>query len=114
MHHRTFNAILFAFTVLAFTTACGEAQEAPRDATEKPPVISTLGRQGFEVFGEFDAPEGLRGYAGLGGQQPLAVYVTPDGEHAVVGTLINARGENVSAEAIRRIVERPIDRKSVV
>lgn len=110
--YRTFNAILIAFAVLVTTTACTEAQQSPRNAAETPPVIQTLERQGLEVFGEFDAPGELRGYAGLGGQQPLAVYVTPDGEHAVVGTLINAQGENVSAEAIRRLVERPMTERT--
>src|SRR3546814_7854484 len=51
--------------------------------TERPAVIEAIEAQGFEVLGEFDAPSGLRGFAGVAGQQPVAVYATNDGEHAV-------------------------------
>lgn len=76
-------------------------------AVIQPAVIQALEVQGFEVLGEFDAPSGLRGYAGTAGQQPVAVYVTADGSHAVIGTLINAKGEDIGAEALQRLVAGP-------
>lgn len=106
--------------VLALTlgaTACSHAEDsppaappaAPAEATGgRPAVIEGIEQQGLEVFGEFDAPGGLRGFAGLAGQRPMAVYVTPDGNHAVVGTLLDANGEDVGAEAMQRLVAEPV------
>src|SRR3546814_11700191 len=80
--------------------------------TERPAVIEAIEAQGFEVLGEFDAPSGLRGFAGVAGQQPVAVYATNDGEHAVVGTLINAKGEDIGAEALQRLVAGPMSART--
>ena len=63
------------------------------------------------MLGEFDAPSGLRGYAGLAGGQPLTVYATADGQHAVVGMLINSKGEDVGAEPLQRLVAEPMSRR---
>ncbi len=55
-----------------------------------------LEKHGFEVVAEFDAPDGLRGFAGVvGGQQPAAAYVTADGKHVLVAACSNAEGNDV-------------------
>ena len=42
----------------------------------KEKYLKSIEQQGFEVMGEFDAPAGLRGFAGVvGGQQPAAAGV---------------------------------------
>src|SRR5690606_35254149 len=82
------TAILLS-SALVFAAACSQAEEprapaAPAvEANQKsrPPVITAIEAQGLEVIGEFDAPSGLRGYAGVAGQQPVAVYATADGQH---------------------------------
>src|SRR3546814_6609762 len=90
------TAILLS-SALLLATGCSQAAEeksvstapaVPTNATsnpetERPAVIEAIEAQGFEVLGEFDAPSGLRGFAGVAGQQPVAVYATNDGEHAV-------------------------------
>lgn len=93
-------------------TACSQERE-PSGVVEgtKPKVVEAIEQQGLEVLGEFDAPGGLRGFAGVAGQRPVAVYVTPDGGHAVVGTMINARGEDVGAAALQRIVAEPMSKR---
>ena len=75
-------------------------------------MIEAIEAQGFEVLGEFDAPSGLRGFAGVAGNQPVAVYATKDGEHAVVGTLINAKGEDIGAAALQRLVAGPMSART--
>src|SRR3546814_13917370 len=50
--------------------------------------------------------------AGVAGHQPVAVYATNDGEHAVVGTLINAQGEDIGAEALQRLVAGPMSART--
>jgi len=81
---------------------------AGAQAAEEPAVISTVRDQGLEILGSFDAPGGLRGYAGLAGDQPVAVYVTPDGQHAVIGAMIDVQGNDVGAEAMSRLVAGPM------
>ena len=81
---------------------------AGAQAAEEPAVIATVRDQGLEILGSFDAPGGLRGYAGLAGDQPVAVYVTPDGQHAVIGAMIDVQGNDVGAEAMSRLVAGPM------
>jgi thiol:disulfide interchange protein DsbG len=107
---RTNNkAILLPSALLLMATACSSQAEEPR---QKPAVIAAIEAQGLEVLGEFDAPSGLRGYAGVAGQQPVAVYMAADGQHAVVGTLINANGEDVGAKELQRLVSKPITKRT--
>lgn len=110
--------LILSFGLLLGVTACSQAEEPDKKPAataeaesvviaDRPAVIEAIEAQGLEVLGEFDAPSGLRGYAGIAGQQPVAVYATADGQHAVVGTLVNAQGEDVGAEALRRLVAEP-------
>lgn len=100
-------------SALFLVTACTEASSEKNPATaarpsgERPAVIAVIEAKGFEVLGEFDAPSGLRGYAGLAGQQPVAVYTTADGQHALIGTLIDAQGLDVGAKPLERLVSGP-------
>lgn len=114
--------LVLSSALMLGVTACSEAGEpkqtqAPAQSqapssSQKPAVITAIEAQGLEVLGEFEAPSGLRGYAGLaGGQQPVAVYATADGQHAVVGTLVNARGEDAGAEALQRLVAQPMSKR---
>lgn len=109
MKHPHLTAVLAAL-LLSGTVGCSQAQVPDRDA-ERPTVIETIEARGFEVFGEFDAPGGLRGFAGLAGQQPVAAYVTPDGEHLLLGTLVNAAGEDVGQPHLMRLVAEPMSER---
>lgn len=121
LHPATF---LLSSVLMLGVTACSQAKEPmtlaqastqspTQSSTEKPAVITAIEAQGLEVLGEFEAPSGLRGFAGLaGGQQPVAVYATADGQHAVVGTLINAKGEDAGAEALQRLVAEPVSKRT--
>lgn len=107
---------LLSHTVLALAlvaaTACSRAEEPDAKPEQvRPAVIKTIEAQGLEVFGEFDAPGGLRGFAGLAGQRPMAVYVTPDGQHAVVGMLIDAKGEDIGQAQLQRMVAAPVSKR---
>lgn len=95
-------------TLLLFAAACGQAG----DQKEKPMVIEAIESQGLEIMDQFAAPSGLRGYAGVAGQQPVAVYVTEDGQHAIVGTLIDAQGKDLSTETLQRLVAAPMSERT--
>lgn len=118
------KTLLLSSALLLAVTACNsqaEEQQVEQEKAkqsnaeqqmEKPAVIHAIEAQGLEVLGEFDAPSGLHGYAGMAGQQPVAVYATADGQHAVVGTLVNAKGEDVGAKAMRRLVAEPMSKRT--
>jgi thiol:disulfide interchange protein DsbG len=73
-----------------------------------PAPIKSLEAQGVEVQGTFDAPDGLTGYAGLIGQHPLAIYLTADGKQAIIGTMIDGSGNDLSQEPLDRLVRKPM------
>ncbi len=117
---RTVPAVLLLPALLALA-ACSQAQTppgkagaAPASATkgDRPAVLKGIEKHGFEVVAEFDAPGGLRGFAGVvGGQQPAAAYVTADGKHVVVGSLFDAEGNDVAADAVEKLVAAPMSAK---
>jgi len=106
-----------ALALLLAVVGCSQAQQpsppaagaASKGAANRPAILQGIEKQGFEVMGEFDAPGGLRGFAGLvGGQQPAAAYVTADGKAVMVGTLFNEQGDDVGAGPIDRLVAKPM------
>lgn len=121
---RTAHTMLLLPALLALA-ACSQAQTppgktapaaatAPTSASKggQPAVLKGIEKHGFEVVAEFDAPGGLRGFAGVvGGQQPAAAYVTADGKHVLVGSLFDAEGNDVSAEAVEKLVAAPMSAK---
>ena len=80
-------------------------------AKDWPAPIKALEAKGFEVIGTFEAPGGLTGYAGIAQQQPLAIYLTADSKHAIIGSMIDAKGVNVSEEPLSRLVSKPMNEK---
>lgn len=106
--------------LLMAVAGCSQAQPpkapaapTPATASSQPPaVLKGLQQHGFEVLGEFDAPGGLRGFAGVvGGQQPAAAYVTADGKHVVVGSLFDENGQDVGAAPLDKLVAKPMSDK---
>lgn len=81
-------------------------------AKDWPAPIKALEAKGIEVIGTFDAPGGLTGYAGMIEQQPLAIYLTADGKQAIVGSMIDAQGNNLSQKPLERLVSKPITAKT--
>jgi len=106
--------------ILLAVAGCGQAQDpkptasagaaaAPKAVDGVPAPVEGLKKLGFEVVSEFDAPGGLRGFAGVvGGQQPAAAYLTPDGRHVVVGSLFDAQGNDVAAALLADKVAGPM------
>lgn len=73
------------------------AMAAPALADEHwPAPIQALSAQGLQIHAEFEAPGGLTGYAASYPTAEVAIYLTPDGEHAIVGTLVDAEGNDLS------------------
>lgn len=80
-------------------------------ATEAlPPVIQTLQKQGLSEVHEFKVGAGLRGFAGFAADQPVAIYVTSDGD-AIVGSRVNAEGDSVDSKTLDELVAKPMSTK---
>jgi len=95
------------------TQKAGAGTAANAAASARPDVLKGIEKHGFEVVGEFDAPGGLRGFAGVvGGQQPAAAYVTPDGKHVLVGSLFDADGNDVASATLEAKVAGPMAKKT--
>lgn len=124
IHLRVAPAAL-VLPILLAVSGCGQAQApkggadaAPATASGKqaakavPEPVQGLKKLGFEVISEFEAPGGLRGFAGLvGGQQPAAAYLTPDGKHVLVGSLFDAQGNDVGGDLLSEKVAGPMTEK---
>lgn len=72
-------------------------------AQQYPAPIERLQQDGLEVVESFKAPGGTVGYIGRYAGKPVEMYVTPDGGHVVIGTMIDARAEPVARERLSRL-----------
>ena len=74
---------------------------APAQADDHwPAPVQALTDQGLKIHAEFEAPDGLTGYAASYPGGEVAIYLTPDGHHAVVGTLVDREGSDLSKAAL--------------
>ncbi|NIC06770.1 thiol:disulfide interchange protein DsbG [Billgrantia bachuensis] len=80
-------------------------------AEDWPAPVRSLIAEGLEIHGEFQAPGGLTGYAATHQGREMTVFVTADGEHAVVGTMIDAEGNDVSEASLDELVRIPQENK---
>ncbi|MGS1012969.1 thiol:disulfide interchange protein DsbG [Rhodanobacter sp. UC4450_H17] len=82
----------FSFLFAIGVSACSQAQDAPH----YPPPIQGLAGQGLTIKGPLEAPKGYTGYRGEYEGRPVPVYLLPDGQHAMVGTLFDAAGKDLT------------------
>ncbi|SDH03024.1 thiol:disulfide interchange protein DsbG [Pelagibacterium luteolum] len=78
------------------------------DATSSA-ALRALEGQGVTIHGSLDVPGGLNAFGASAGTQGMAVYIMPDSDYAVIGTLIDAEGNPVAEEALRQIVSEPME-----
>lgn len=86
------------------TGACAEEAAQPQ-------VLTALEAQGLTIVEEFDAGNELRAFAGVAGEQPIAVYITSDGS-AIVGTRLDARGAPMDSATLQELVAKPMSDKT--
>lgn len=79
-------------------------------AENLPKPIQQMQAKGAEIKGSFDAPNGLRGYAAQYQNNALALYLTPDGKHVLVGSLFDEQGKDLSAEPLQKLVYAPMSK----
>ena len=73
-----------------------------------PPAVQAIEARGAKVVGSFEAPGGLKGYAASYNGQGIALYLTPDGEHVLIGSLLNASGDDLTQAPLEKLVYEPM------
>lgn len=76
-------------------------------AKSYPPPIQALIDQGVEIGAEFETPAGLTGYAVTSQGQPFALYLTPDGAHVIVGSMLDDQGHDLTPGQLDRHLPKP-------
>lgn len=66
-----------------------------------PDAVQVLIDGGLKVEARFDAPGGLQGYVGRKDGRAVTLYLMTDGEHVVIGKMVDGFGQDLSAEHIR-------------
>lgn len=94
-----------AAALLALNLTLPTAYAAPEPPL--PPALQTLQQQGVEIVRAFDAPSGLKGYIINAGGQLHAVYVTKDGQHVMLGALVDAKGANLTEQHLEQHAPKP-------
>lgn len=99
--------------ILSLTLVCTAIGAcSPSKPDQKfPDPVQALQAQGVQIMGKFEVPGGLTGYAGTVNHQPVAIYLTADGEHAIVGTLVDADGHAVYRDTLQQIVAGPMSKR---
>ncbi|MDQ7995253.1 MAG: thiol:disulfide interchange protein DsbG [Luteibacter sp.] len=77
-----------------------------------PPVVQALQAQGLTEVHEFQTGATLRAFAGLIADEPLAVYVTPDGQ-AFVGTRVGQDGKPLDDDGVKTLTVKATSAKTL-
>lgn len=73
-------------------------------AQTRPAALKGMERQGITVVGKLPDTGGMQTWAGYLDQQAVALYITPDGKHAIAGTMLDANGRDVTPAALDNMV----------
>lgn len=80
-------------------------------AEQWPEPIRAVEARGAQVVGSFEAPGGLKGYAARYNGQGIALYLTPDGQHVLIGSLLDAKGDDLSRAPLEKLVYEPLGKE---
>lgn len=98
------RSYLTSILALSFMAGAGASQTQNVDL---PASVQALETRGITVVQEFDAGGSLRGFAGVAGDNPIAIYVLADGT-AIVGTRVNEKAEPLDDETLQNLVAKPM------
>lgn len=92
-------------TIISVAAAMAGALAQPSaGAQDRPAALSALEKQGVIIVGTFPSTGGLSAWAGYMGQQPIALYATPDGKHVIAGTMLDSEGKDINHGALEKMV----------
>lgn len=102
----TIKKSLLTLTLLITTTATFAANKQ-----ELPAPIEALQARGIQIVGTFQTPGELTGYAGIAGRRPVAIYLTADKQHAIIGNMIDSSGSLVDRETVQQMTAGPMSKR---
>jgi thiol:disulfide interchange protein DsbG len=88
--------------------ALAQSNDPVVQADEYPEILKTIEQQGITILGPMEVPGGLKAFAAKAGAQPLALFITPDNQHVIVGTLVDAQGQDMAEDQLKKMAEHPI------
>ena len=88
------NKLSLGFTFLVVGTVFADEWPAP---------LQFLVDQGVEIHAEIDTHIALKSYAASFRGEPMELYLTPDGEHVIIGTLLDGDGKEVARPEVDRL-----------
>jgi thiol:disulfide interchange protein DsbG len=104
MHFKHLPFLLAGLSLLALPVSITQAEELPAP-------IKAVEARGAVIIGSFDAPGGLRGYAARYKGQGIALYLTADGQHVLIGNLLDAQGEDLTRAPLDKLVYQPLSKE---
>ncbi|MEX2515733.1 MAG: thiol:disulfide interchange protein DsbG [Gammaproteobacteria bacterium] len=78
-------------------------------AEELPPPVAAIEKQGVRIIEKFTTANGIVGYVAEADQRPFVIYLLEDGEHAIVGTLVDSEGNDLTRESILTYAQGSVD-----
>ncbi|WP_052726549.1 thiol:disulfide interchange protein DsbG [Devosia epidermidihirudinis] len=98
------NCCAKLFSVLGFITlGLIDTVSAEPAAIDRSAILLMMQEQGLDVGDQLDLPGGVEAYAVRAGTQPFAVFLLPGNEYAIVGTLVDASGQDVSGPLLAEV-----------
>lgn len=91
------NYVLLGALSIALASPASYAEELPK-------VLDVPIQAGMKVLRKFQAPGGLQGWVLTKGVQKIVVYTTPDGEHMLIGKLIDASDTNLTLQHVQKYI----------
>ncbi|GAB3383706.1 thiol:disulfide interchange protein DsbG [Azotobacter armeniacus] len=104
MRCKRLSFLLAGLSLLALPVAALRAEELPAP-------IKAAEARGAQIVGTFDAPGGLKGYAARYNGQGMALYLTPDGQHVLIGNLLDAEGQDLTQAQLEKLVYAPLGKE---
>ncbi len=99
--------LLLRLTIACSMLLAASFAVAQDSSTPLPAPVAALEDRGATIGAAFDAPDGLTGYTVSFQGQVLTAYVTENGDHVVVGTLLDGDGTNLSQPVIDQAANAP-------
>lgn len=100
---------LFAASALLGLVAQTSVADAPKTY---PAVIQNLTEQGIVIRDQFISAGGIVTYAATAQGRPLALYLSPDKKHVIVGTLVDEQGNNLTEDELQKRVVEPMTQEA--
>nr|VUD30975.1 thiol:disulfide interchange protein DsbG [Raoultella sp. NCTC 9187] len=93
------------------TSAFPESFTLMQLCRRSPCPVKAIEKQGITIIKPFEAPGGVKGWLGKYQDMGVAIYLTPDGKHAISGYMYDENGTNLSEQLFQKELYTPAGQK---